>query len=383
MKKCPSCSSVISDAALICPACRTSFTELSDKLNQENKITSTTKNIDKFEGEANISLPAYQLYLTRKFNIEKNSTLEKYIIGDQVYNHLDEALSASDVMYKMELEKEKSRLLKLESIRLAEEKFKLELAEKDRIDKELHIQKKREEDERLAPIHAAKKKKIVIGFITCFIVFSSFAVYYSNQQKKEREAKELAEKIEREKILEQMRLAEKERLEQQQKIKEELAKFFSTGVFLGFKIGENNLENLSKLASQPIRKDFGDYSIKCEEGQCSDLLKDSPLKNVFKKIQFSYCVPDAQESKGKKFFKMKGFEIDFKEYRDVAKYKEYLDANIKVPEPPRSVIRKYEFVAGKISLEWTKDLQSSNYNYKIEDICDNRRGLFGSRPHKW
>jgi hypothetical protein len=380
MKKCSSCSSIIPATALICPACRTSFTDLSAKLNQEVSNFSENIKIDKFLGEANISSSKYQLYLTKKFNIEKNNTLEKFIIEDQVYNSLDEALSAADLMYVKELEEENNRRIKIEADRDAKERSQLKEAEMHRIEEELRLQKKREEDERLAPVRAANKKKFVVFLTVFFILFSGFVSYFLYQQKKEREAKELVEKIEREKILEKMRLDEKERLEQQEKIKEDLAKFFSTGVFFGFKIGDNNLENLSKISKKPFEKNvLGGFYLTCLEGQCLDLLKDTPFNNVFKKIQFTYCVPDAQEFKGQKFFKMTGFEIEFKEYREVIEYRKYLDANVKVPSPPQKIIQNYN--PGGISLKWERDLQIGSYY--VKDICDNRRDFFGGRPYKF
>src|SRR5574344_2737667 len=36
--------------------------------------------VEFFDGDRNILNPAYQLFLTRKFGIEKNLTLEKYVI---------------------------------------------------------------------------------------------------------------------------------------------------------------------------------------------------------------------------------------------------------------------------------------------------------------
>lgn len=49
-----------------------------------------------FNGERSISTPAYQLYLTREFGIEKNSTLEKFVIDDAMFDTLDDALRFAD-----------------------------------------------------------------------------------------------------------------------------------------------------------------------------------------------------------------------------------------------------------------------------------------------
>lgn len=52
-----------------------------------------------FDGERNISSPAYQLFLTRRFGIEKNATLEKFVIGDEVFNTLEASLREADCRY--------------------------------------------------------------------------------------------------------------------------------------------------------------------------------------------------------------------------------------------------------------------------------------------
>lgn len=62
-----------------------------------------TKNNDRkdftFEGERNIENPSYQLFLTRQFTIEKNLTLEKYTIENDVFNTLDDSLREADIRY--------------------------------------------------------------------------------------------------------------------------------------------------------------------------------------------------------------------------------------------------------------------------------------------
>ena len=57
-----------------------------------------------FNGERNIDNSSYQLFLTKKYNIEKNNTLEKYVINDDVYDTLLLALSAADSHYQSTLD---------------------------------------------------------------------------------------------------------------------------------------------------------------------------------------------------------------------------------------------------------------------------------------
>jgi hypothetical protein len=52
-----------------------------------------------FDGPRDIEVPAYQLFLTRRFKIERNETLNKYIVGDDVFESLSKALTHSDGLY--------------------------------------------------------------------------------------------------------------------------------------------------------------------------------------------------------------------------------------------------------------------------------------------
>lgn len=342
-------------------------------------------NDNKFEGEMDISLPSYQLFLTKIYEIEKNNTLDKYVLGDQVFDSLENVLLEANLKYKAELEKENQRLIKIEEEKLAQEKLAIELAEKARQEEELRLLKKQEEDERLAPIRAANKKKISIVIAISLVMLSGFFVYYGNKQAKEREARELAEKIERERIEEEMRLAEEQRKRTEEKIKEELKVIFSTGSIFGFKIGDDNLERLSKVSdNKSEKKEFGDeYYIKCGSDECKDLFKDAAITEALKSVKFSFCVPDAKETKGQKYFKMTGFKIVFKEYQQAKEYREYLALNKNLPNPPSKVIQKFDAYSDLIALNWKKDTETRDYNYRIRDICNNWRGIFGGRPHKY
>ena len=56
-----------------------------------------------FDGQHDIALPAYQLFLTKRFVIEKNNTLEKFVIGNDVFNDLSAALADADARYRQQL----------------------------------------------------------------------------------------------------------------------------------------------------------------------------------------------------------------------------------------------------------------------------------------
>jgi hypothetical protein len=64
---------------------------------QKNKPPSSDREMptadgEFYSGDRDIENPKYHLYLVKKYKIEKNSTLEKYTIGDLVFDSLQEAL---------------------------------------------------------------------------------------------------------------------------------------------------------------------------------------------------------------------------------------------------------------------------------------------------
>lgn len=52
-----------------------------------------------YNGERNISIPNYQLFLTKIYSIEKNTAPEKYVIGENVFDTLEMALLDADQQY--------------------------------------------------------------------------------------------------------------------------------------------------------------------------------------------------------------------------------------------------------------------------------------------
>lgn len=69
-----------------------------------------------FDGERNVSSSSYQLFLTNRFDIEKNSTLEKFVIDNTVFDTLADALGEADSRYTKHLS-----MLKAEEERLLRE----------------------------------------------------------------------------------------------------------------------------------------------------------------------------------------------------------------------------------------------------------------------
>ena len=57
-----------------------------------------------FSGESNLSNDSYILFLTKKFDIQKNDLLQKYVVGDKLYATLEDALEVCHQLYQAELE---------------------------------------------------------------------------------------------------------------------------------------------------------------------------------------------------------------------------------------------------------------------------------------
>ena len=56
-----------------------------------------------YEGTQDISLPAYQLFLTRRFSIERDPTLGVYVIQDQVFATLEDALREAEHQWRTDV----------------------------------------------------------------------------------------------------------------------------------------------------------------------------------------------------------------------------------------------------------------------------------------
>jgi hypothetical protein len=52
-----------------------------------------------FGGALDISLPKYQLFLTRRFDIQRNNTLGKFVIDDEVFASLEDSLQVAHSRY--------------------------------------------------------------------------------------------------------------------------------------------------------------------------------------------------------------------------------------------------------------------------------------------
>jgi hypothetical protein len=390
MRKCPKCESIISTNASICPSCRTDFSNISSELSEgESKERGNFKLVSvDFDGEMNLSLASYQLYLTRKYNIEKNNTLDKFILGNNVFNTLEESLTDADRQHREEISKQKEELRIAEEERAKKIISDREIAQKQAVDNELRHQKFLEEEARLAPARAAFNRNLAIISSIIILGFISWGTKTFYDQKIERDIREEAERIQQQKIIELKKIAETESLKLEEKIKNELKEVFSTGNFFGFKMGENNLEKLVGLTRHQVEKDYisRNYKLTCRKNQCEDILKQYGLYQEIEEFVFYYCVPDASESKGNKYYKLAGIKLQLKEGKDnlnYIKYGDYVNKNKFLPQPPKDVKQNFTQFGNLISLDWKKDGSTTNtkmVDYRISDICNNRRNYWGGRP---
>jgi len=84
-----------------------------------------------FDGQHDIALPAYQLFLTKRFVIEKNNTLEKFVIGNVVFNDLPAALADADARYGQQLAELAAQKLQIEREASAREQSRIEAAQRE------------------------------------------------------------------------------------------------------------------------------------------------------------------------------------------------------------------------------------------------------------
>lgn len=227
-----------------------------------------------FASELDISSPSYQLFLTRQFSIEKNSTLEKYVIGDDVFVTLEESLREADHRYQAKLstikaEEEKVRREKeeLEQKLLTEKVQQAEREEKNR------AEQKRLEAE-LRPIREARVRKIVLiggPLLLIVLIILGYLRTAENARLAAIEMKEAAlAKVEHDRRMPLLR------------------SMFSSSKLFGLSLGERNEQRLQGLLGYRAWHTDNLYTVKCDE-DCNSLPDFPALAPAVRFVRFEYC----------------------------------------------------------------------------------------------
>jgi len=299
MRKCPNCASVISSDAKICPACRTNLgSNHAQEIPRESPIQESQAN---FIGERNISSSPYQLFLIKKYGIEKNNTLEKYVFDNEVFDTLIGVLQEADRRYVAELgaiEREQTeRILQAEIENRANQ-------ERLRRDSEIAAQKHHQELKRqveLEKITAIRNKRIrVLVTVLLIVGIPPFLVFaYKSSVESKRIASIIAEdEKQREIAAKKAADIELQKKEIVDKTDEDLRKMFFSHDLFGFKIGEKNLALLdNKVGIDDIKwagQDTGygktkRYWLVTYRDSLEKITNNLELANRLKEISFSYC----------------------------------------------------------------------------------------------
>lgn len=72
----------------------------SSKYQQSEPATAPSQATNRFMGEMSVDNDAYKLFLVKKYNIEKNPTLEKFVANEKLFGTVDEAIAYVDGIEK-------------------------------------------------------------------------------------------------------------------------------------------------------------------------------------------------------------------------------------------------------------------------------------------
>ncbi len=62
-------------------------------LNPDSQVKTSTPSLARFEGLQDLSNPTYKIWLANKYRIEKNELFDKFVISDDVFSSLEDALA--------------------------------------------------------------------------------------------------------------------------------------------------------------------------------------------------------------------------------------------------------------------------------------------------
>ena len=291
MTKCRSCASVISEEAKICPSCRTILD--GSEIEAINTTASRKQKESGFEGERDISSSSYQLFLTREYGIEKNATLEKYVIGNDVFTTLEESLREADRRYKLKL----SDALEKEEAARRELTLMMKNAEIERTERsnqEARIrQEELEREAKLAPLKAAKRKKmhLVYALVAITCVGVGYVLVKQIEENKEKLLKTQEEEKEQKHLAEwKATVARAELIQQSRQTNLKLLGMYKKNNIFGFEIGAKNYLLLGDQIGTNYLYKFGvEYQVSVEKDQLAKLIADDGISSKIEKMSLRYC----------------------------------------------------------------------------------------------
>ena len=218
---------------------------------------------DPYKGERSVSIPNYQLFLTKRFSIEKNTTLEKYVIDEDVFDTLEMALQDADRRYGDQLDEQRERA-RIEAELLEEERV---LREEQDARRDSEKVRQDEIDARLASISRRKWIRLAAVFSPILLIILGVIVVARYQ-------------------------AQKTRLENEQRLSNTVSamvEMFSTGSFFGNQIGTSGSSDLSRQLGIPVvHKSADRYELVCRDQQCNPVFGTTNLSQI-KTITWIYC----------------------------------------------------------------------------------------------
>lgn len=228
--------------------------------------------VAEFEGDRNLSLPNYQLFLTRRFSISKDSILGKYTIGNEVFATLDDALAEAASRHAQQVQEAADRQHR-ESLASDVALAQRRQAAANRAAQSAQL--KTRMDEGLVTMWAVIKRllKFVIYAVVAWFIWlwasTTWFIYETWRDPAAAKTKNLSLRI------------------------RELEQMYASGNFFGYQIGEANLDALTKVVkTDPIKVSDKTYRVTCNFDQCGALLAQVASMPTTKAVAFTYCVKD-------------------------------------------------------------------------------------------
>jgi len=97
-------------------------------LNPDSQVKTSTPPLARFEGVQDLSSPTYKIWLANKYRIEKNELFDKFVISDDVFSSLEDALAFAHHAELEDIAAEKTERESDEDLETKIQRYKAELA---------------------------------------------------------------------------------------------------------------------------------------------------------------------------------------------------------------------------------------------------------------